>query len=63
MNPLKNPEAEACAAAIAEVITDKAARQKLFSDFLEAHPDLKNWEGQAIGQRAVFLARSKAAIS
>jgi len=60
MNPLKNAEAEKCAQDIAAVITDKEKRQAIFAAFLAKHPDLKNWEGQSIGQRAVHIARMKA---
>ncbi len=57
MNPLKNADAEKCAQAISEVINDRAGRQAIFDAFLACHPNLKNWEGQAIGQRAIYLAR------
>lgn len=60
MNPLKNQDAEACAQAIALVIHDKVKRQELFSAYLDAHPELKKWEGSAIGNRAVWLGREAA---
>lgn len=60
MDPLKNPKAEKCAQDIAAVIDDKVKRQAIFSAFVEAHPKLKHWEGQAIGNRAVFIARESA---
>lgn len=59
MNPLKNPEAEQCAQDIAACITDRIKRQEIFAAFHAANPDLKKWEGQAIGSRAVWLARQE----
>lgn len=58
--PLKNPEAEACAQAIAKVINDRTARQALFQAFLNKHPALRNWEAMAISGRATSIARAKA---
>lgn len=60
MDPLKNPEAEKCAQDIALVINDRVKRQSVFSVFVEAYPKLKRWEGQAIGNRAIFIAREAA---
>ena len=60
MNPLKNPDAEACAQSIAAVMHDKVKRQELFSAYLNDHPEIKKWEGHAIGNRAVWLGREAA---
>lgn len=55
--PLRNPDAEKCAIDLATVILDPVARQKVYSDFLATHPDLKAWESQAIRNRAFCIAR------
>lgn len=60
---LRNPEAEACAKELAAVIHDKEKRQAVFAAYRDAHPMLKNWEAQAIGNRAICIARNAAIAS
>ncbi len=58
--PLRNPEAEKCAQELAAVIHDKVTRQAVFAAYRDTHPNLKNWEAQAIGQRACSIAKAAA---
>lgn len=58
MPPIKCENAENCAKQLAAVFASPEKRQAVFSEFLKANPALKQWEAQAIAERARHLANS-----
>ena len=55
--PLSNADAEKCAQDLADSIYDKKRRQAIYEAFCSTRPDLKDWEAQAIRNRALCLAK------
>ena len=57
--PLRNLDAESLAQNIAANIHNPEERQRLFKEHYDSHPNLKQWESQAIRNRTFCIAKEK----